>query len=607
MKNIVIGTAGHIDHGKTSLIKALNGFEGDSTKQEKQRGITIDLSFSYMQNNDTNIAFIDVPGHEKLVKNMISGAFGFDAALVLIDAKEGIKPQTIEHLEILNFLEIRNIIIALSKADLVDKDTVKYQKDNISEFIKRFKNLNLKNIIPVSIYDNNSIELLKEQLFSLTKVEKRSNGIFRYYVDRSFSISGAGRVVTGTVLDGNISLQDKIIVAGYNKEIKIKNIQVHEKDVDEALVSQRVAINLQNPKIDIKKGDLLTKKGFIRGFTTIDVSINILSDHNIKHNSTLVFFMGTKQLNVKVLFLDPNQQFAKIEFNQEIYSVYNEPFILSQSGSVIAGGRVLNPINDPIKKKNKLILLEALKQKDFIKAFELLVAIHKKGFGLISSNQRFGLNHKKAIEIASKINNIFVDEDELVLYPNTTITLIENIILDIYKKNGFALLSSKSLNLKIKWASLKLIDTALQNLLQKNLIVFENGVYKNPDCNIENIDKFMQDKLLDILNSDNIMPKAPYNIYDDLDIDRQMGDKALKKLTSSKQVVRLEHNLFISYEKLNILIRELKNIIRKESFIDINIFKRHYPNLSRKYIIAYLEYLDKQNDIIQDGLKRKLS
>ena len=157
MKNVNVGLFGHIDHGKTALIKALSGFEGDTLEEEKRRGITINLSFSNLQNKDTNIAFIDVPGHEKLIKNMIAGAFGFDASMVVIDANEGIMPQTNEHLEILNLLHVEHIIVALTKADLVSKEIIEKRIAEIKEYFKTFSHLKLKAIIPVSIYDSNSI------------------------------------------------------------------------------------------------------------------------------------------------------------------------------------------------------------------------------------------------------------------------------------------------------------------------------------------------------------------------------------------------------------------------------------------------------------------
>ncbi len=183
MSNIIIGTAGHIDHGKTALIRALNGFEGDSTNEEKERGITIDLSFSNMSKGQQNIAFIDVPGHEKLVKNMIAGAFGFDYVMLVVSAFEGIKPQTIEHIEIINLLGLKEIIVVLTKKDLVTSEELELKKEEILEFLGNF-DFEIKFISEVSIYDESSIDRLKNQLFSINNSTKEEENFFRFYVDR---------------------------------------------------------------------------------------------------------------------------------------------------------------------------------------------------------------------------------------------------------------------------------------------------------------------------------------------------------------------------------------------------------------------------------------
>jgi len=301
MRHLIVGTAGHVDHGKTALIKALTGFEGDTLAEEKKRGITIDLSFSKLQNDEMNIAFVDVPGHEKLIKNMIAGAFGFDASLLVIDASEGVMPQTNEHLEILNLLKIPHVIIALTKSDLVTKELLEERIKEVEAYMKRFENISSSSIVPVSIFDEPSVENLKSRLYALPQIKKPSNGLFRYYVDRAFSLSGIGMVVTGTVLDGEVAVGDKIFVTEHAQELTVRNIQVHDKDVTKAFSSQRAALNLQNPKIKLSRGLLLSKKGYIRGFNSVDVWMESIAGKEIEHNTTLILFIGTKQVEVKVL------------------------------------------------------------------------------------------------------------------------------------------------------------------------------------------------------------------------------------------------------------------------------------------------------------------
>jgi len=610
MEYIIVGTAGHVDHGKTALITALTGFEGDSLEEEKRRGITINLSFSSMQNETKNVAFIDVPGHEKLLKNMIAGAFGFDASLVVIDANEGIMPQTREHLEILNLLHVKNIIVALTKKDLATSDAIEQRKYEITEHLKSLKNLHLVEIIPVSIYEASSIQALKKALFNLPATPKKSNGLFRYYVDRSFSIAGAGTVVTGTVLDGTIKVGEKLFAPELEKEFVIRNLQVHDHDVEAAYSSQRTAINLQNAqKTSFEKGALLCKKGFIRGFDCADVWLESIGGHTLKHNSKVILYVGTKQVEARILFYENEDKadkgYAKLQFNHKLFLVHDEPFIICSSGRTIGGGRILNPINDPMKKRVKLELLKALDCKDFKSAFTILVEMHKHGFGLISSNQRFGLNHDEAIAIANEMNDVFVDEKGLVLYPISMKNELERIIQAIYAKNAYALLSANSLSLKLKWASVALVESVLQKLCEEGMLDFVNGIYKNAQIDIDNIETLIEDKIYDILLKAEFTPDAPYNIYDDLDIDRKMGDDALKSLTRSKKVVRLEHNLFVTTIALSAIVAHMRDIMRKENGIDIKAFKDHF-DMSRKYLVAYLDYLDNFEDVKKEGNRRVL-
>lgn len=610
MNYSIVGTAGHVDHGKTALITALTGFEGDTLEEEKRRGITINLSFSSMQNDKTNVAFIDVPGHEKLLKNMIAGAFGFDAALVVVDANEGMMPQTKEHLEILNLLHVKHILIALTKKDLATPEMLEQRKFEIVEHFKHLSHLHLLEIIPVSIYDATSIETLRKALYALPYVPKKSNGLFRYYVDRSFSIAGAGTVVTGTVLDGTIKVGEKLYAPELEKEFVIRNLQVHDTDVPLALSSQRTAINLQSAqKTSFEKGVLLCKKGFIRGFDVADVWIEGIGGHTLKHNAKINLFVGTKQVEARILFLEGEESmekgFAKLQFSKPLFLVYDEPFIVCASGRTIGGGRILNPINDPMKKKLKLELLKALNEKNFKVAFTLLVGMHKRGFGLISSNQRFGLNHDEAKAIAKEMEGIFVDEKGLVLYPLETQKELEAIIKAIYTKNTYALLSANSLSLKLKWASASFIESVLKTLCEKNILAFHNGVYKNPNIDVDNIETMIEERIYDIISKAHYTPDAPYNIYDELDIDREMGDNALKSLTRAKKVVRLEHNLFIATTHLSAIIAKMREIMRTENGIDIQSFRNHFE-MSRKYLVAYLDYLDQFDDVKKEGHRRFL-
>ena len=609
MSNIIIGTAGHIDHGKTALIRALNGFEGDSTNEEKQRGITIDLSFSNLTRAERNIAFIDVPGHEKLIKNMIAGAFGFDYVMLVVSAKESLMPQTIEHIEILSLLGIKNLILVITKKDLVDEKILKEQEDKIVEFLNEFE-FNIKFIKAVSIYDEKSIEDLKNTLFTISNSTKNEENFFRFYVDRVFSVKGSGTVVTGTVLGKKIELEEKVFIPHLQKETKIKNIQVHNQNAIEANISNRAALNLSSVDINsLQRGDIITKKGFLRGFDTIDISFKCLKNKKLNHNQTYTLFIGAKKIDVKVLLFDSltslEDGFATLKMDEKIFTVFGEKVILRSANDTICGGVILNPIYDPMNKNQKRDLLKNLYKKDFKNAFKILLEAHKRGLGVVSSTQRFALSHDESLEFANSLEDVFVDKKELVIYPIKTKDEIVEFIKNIYIKNSYALLSSSSINLRVPWASIEFINSALDDLVQNGFLVKEGQLYKNANIK-EDITKELENIFLERLKSEDIMPTAPYNIYDDLDIDRKLGDDILKSLTAKKDVIRLQHNLFIHSQSLNKIIKSMREIIKEDGFIEIFNFKQRF-DLSRKYLVCYLDYLDNFSDIKKVENRRVLS
>lgn len=249
-KNIIVGTAGHIDHGKTTLIRALTGRNTDRLKEEQNRGISIELGFTHFDLNDElRVGIIDVPGHEKFIKNMLSGVCGMDMIILVVAADEGIMAQTKEHLDILNLIGIKNGIIALTKCDLVDKDWIELVKLDIADEVSGTFLENAK-IVEISSTEKTGIEQLKNEIIRIVNrlPEKDLNSNPRLYVDRSFSITGFGTVVTGTLISGTLNLDDEILIYPANKLTKIRNLQVHDNNVDTAYSGQRVAVNLANLK-----------------------------------------------------------------------------------------------------------------------------------------------------------------------------------------------------------------------------------------------------------------------------------------------------------------------------------------------------------------------
>ncbi|MEZ4693315.1 MAG: SelB C-terminal domain-containing protein [Aliarcobacter sp.] len=402
----------------------------------------------------------------------------------------------------------------------------------------------------------------------------------------------------------------KFLFAKIKKSQKIKNIQVHNQNVLEANISSRAALNLQNVNItNLKKGDLITKKGHIRGFDGVDISFKCLKNKKLNHNQTYNLFIGAKKIDVKVLLFDciTNLEtgFATLKANEQLFTIFGEKIILRSGNETICGGTILNPIIDPMKKNQKKRLLEALDKKDFTSAYKELLEAHKKGLGIISSTQRFALSHEEAINFAKNMSDVFIDEKELVIYPLDTKNEIKDYIKEIYTKNSYALLSNSSINLRLKWASQAFIQLCLDELVNENFLIHETSLYKNANIK-EDFTKDLENIVLQRLKDEDIEPTAPYNIYDDLDIDRKLGDDILKSLTSKKQVIRLQHNLFIHFESLNKIVKTMKEIIKKDGYIELSNFKQRF-DLSRKYLITYLDYLDNYSDIKKVDTKRIFS
>jgi selenocysteine-specific elongation factor len=257
-----------------------------------------------------------------------------------------------------------------------------------------------------------------------------------------------------------------------------------------------------------------------------------------------------------------------------------------------------------MKKPQKLKLLKALENENITLAYQILLEAHKKGLGLISSAQRFALSHAEALEFAQNLKNTFIDEKALIIYPIETKELIKKNIINIYTKNKYALLSNVSIALRLTWASENFINLVLEELEHEDILTKNGNLYKNANI-VENLQDKLEDIILNRLEKEGHVPTAPYNIYDELDIDRKLGDDILKSLTKKKLVIRLQHNLFVHAIILSSLVLNMKEIIKNNGFIEVQNFKENFP-MSRKYIIAYLDHLDNIQGIEKKENKRYL-
>lgn len=590
---LIIGTAGHIDHGKTSLIKALNGFEGDTLKEEQERQITLSLSFSSLEKEGKKLSFIDTPGHKDLLKTMISGAFALNACLFVVDINEGLKAQSLEHLSVLELLGVKDLILVLNKCDLCEDIDAKTKEITTQLSLKPLK------IFHTSVRSNLGIESLKNYLFSLQEKESKE-AIFRFYIDRVFSLKGIGTIVTGSLNEGEIALKEKIICLDTQKELIVKNIQNHDSNLNAIKAPTRVALSLNCDYKNLQKGFLLSKKGFFKPFLQIEA---YMKAPNLTHQN-YVFCVGTKQLEAKIHILKElkiGEYYAEIRFKKPMYLCFDERFILLENGRVKGGGVVLNPVSEPLNKELKLKLLDLLLNKDFLNAFDLLKNAHKKGFGLLSSYQRFKLSHTQALNVANNLQNAFIDEKNYNIYDTSSINLLQNSIHKILAKNPYAMLSAHSLALRNAWASEAFCAFVLQNMPNLD---FKEGIFFKKGVEFEKLQEKNSNALYEKIKAQALQVEAPYNLYESLELDRKSGDLMLKKLTKEGLVVRLAHNLFIDKATLLNFKEELLNLLKNTS-LDVQTMKTRF-HFSRKYAIAYLEYLDLDERIIKKDEKRFL-
>ncbi|MGL5663261.1 MAG: selenocysteine-specific translation elongation factor, partial [Cetobacterium sp.] len=367
MKNIVIGTAGHIDHGKTTLVKMLTNINTDTMKEEKERGMTIDLGFAPLNIPSGDIiSIIDVPGHEKFIKNMVAGAKGINFVLFLIACDDGIMPQTIEHKEILKLLGIKNGIIVLSKRDLVTSERVDEVRSQISqefkeEFFKDFP------IVEVSLKDSSTYEnlynlILKEiENFDFSSSNNIQN-IFRLDIDKIYSPKGIGTIVSGTTI-GNINKGDTLTLYPQKINIKIKGIQNHGKDLEYISSQQRCALNITGATAkEIERGNLLTNSKTITNSKIIDVVFNRLSEGTIPKNNTKIRLnIGTGEYYGKIKYLqdfEDESTFFQLIMDKEIPVDFDDIGILRtlSTSSLLGGARILTPFGVPTKKNNSIYL-----------------------------------------------------------------------------------------------------------------------------------------------------------------------------------------------------------------------------------------------------------
>ncbi|WP_319550153.1 selenocysteine-specific translation elongation factor [Desulfogranum marinum] len=638
MREIVLGTAGHVDHGKTSFIKALTGTDTDRLKEEKQRGITIELGFAHLDLPcGHRLGIVDVPGHEKFIRNMVAGAAGMDMVAFIIAADEGIMPQTKEHFDICRLLGVRNGIIILTKKDMVEPDWLEMVEEEVRDFfVDSF--LEDAPIIPVSSLTgegiNDVVALLDKNVRALDFQEEF--GPFRMAVDRVFSMKGFGTVITGTSLSGRVSLGEEIMFYPGGLNAKIRGIQVHGQEVQLVEAGHRTAINLQGiEKEQINRGDVAATPGSLADSTLLDVKLHYLASlkKELKNRAQVRVHVGTREIIGRVLLLDEDRLSPGSDANvqlilQEPVAVWpGDTFVIRSYSPIttIGGGSILN--SAPRKRKRSGEKHREYNQRAFAimsgtdDVERMLLFLDESGRAGITADALavrlgiFGKKFKKLLQQPTSSGQIMVVESEtqrLVSAP--VFTQLKQQIIDFLKhyhqenplKSG---LDKEELRSQLQPpVDAKFLQYTLTSMTRKGDIEQTGAEIRlaGHTVTLQVDEQEMQQKIGSLYQKSGLTPPILKDVlatFDEFPPQQIMQVFAL--LLEQKKLIKVNEALFFSADEVDKLGREVADFIRKEGEIDAPRFKQ-LTGLTRKFSIPLLEYFDKIKLTIRVGDKRVL-
>lgn len=620
MNSIILGTAGHIDHGKSTLIKALTGITPDRLKEEKKRGITIDLGFAFIDlPSGKRIGVVDVPGHEKFIKNMMTGATGIDVVLLVVAADEGVMPQTIEHLNILKLLNIEKGLIAITKKDLVDNEWLELVIDDTREYVKGTF-LEKAPIVPVSATTGDGIDKLISEIDKLCtgKINKDTKSPFRLPIDRVFTLQGIGTIITGSLLSGTIRVGENVEIFPRKITSRIRSIQIHGESYDRAEAGNRTALNLTDVKTDeIKRGDVVSKVGALMSTTKAYVFFQLLKDspHVLKNRERVRFHIGTKEVMARIELLDRNilnqgeKTFVLVHFEEPVVTVYKDHFIVRSYSPIttIGGGQILY-INPKRIKKRELdkaidILGESYKgsAKDFILGF--LSFFGQNCVELYDICPHLGMNIEQVREVCkvllelNRIIAIKVSDKDYIFDKTYYEHLTEKLLQQVKKYHkDFPIsegIAKEELRSRINLDS-KLFESMLKGLEEQDLIEIQQNIVKLKGFEVK-LDKKQQQIYNDILENFNKHGWAPPSISDlasDINTSEEETVEIIYRLVNDGNLAKLNEEIFMSVRWVEKSILLLQQFFKENDELTVSKFRKMLGT-TRKYALPLLEYLDR--------------
>ncbi len=631
MKSIIVGTAGHIDHGKTALVKALTGIDADRLEEEKRRGITIDLGFAHMDlpvpgGGTLHLGFVDVPGHERFVRNMLAGVGGIDLVLLVIAADESIKPQTREHFDILQLLGVKRGITVLTKADAVDAETLDVVRLEVEEFLRgTFLESPKAPIVAVSALTGAGLDDLKRALAAVaTEVEPRdSKALARLPIDRVFTMKGFGTVVTGTLISGSIQKEEELEVFPSARRVRVRGVQVHGQSADTALAGQRTALNVAGASTEeLARGMILAPPGLFRTTDRVDVQLRLLNSapRAVKDRSRVHFHCNTMETVAEIVLPEGesvargSEVLARLKLSEPALLLPGDRFIVRQFSPVvtIGGGTVIDaaPTGRTLRLDSNIAILAGGSREAILKA--RIARQYHDGEGMADLIAETGLR-KEVIEseLARAIRSReIIRVDDVFLVSGAWEALKKQIVPGIeqfHGKNPLVGGISKEELRDQGDAGDTIFAALLQVLAQEKKIEVVGDLVRLPGRGVVMKDEEAESKkkIEEAFASAGLKVPALQEVIAGLKVDKVRAQKIVTLLLRDKVLIKISDELVFHRVALEELKRRIAAQKTKSPTIDVSAFKE-LTGVSRKYAIPLLEYLDRERVTRRVGDARQI-
>lgn len=632
MKQIVLGTAGHIDHGKTSLIKALTDIDTDRLKEEKERGITIDLGFAFLPlDSDVQLGIIDVPGHERFVKNMLAGVGGIDLVMLVIAADEGVMPQTREHLAICELLRVREGLVALTKTDMVDPDWLDLVREDTAEFLQGTF-LGGKPIIPVSSKTGEGLsdllDALRETCRHLTP--RATSGPVRLPIDRVFTMRGFGAVVTGTLFSGRLHLEDRVEIHPRQLTARVRGLQVHGQSVSEAIAGQRTAVNVQGiERAELQRGDVLVTPGRFPATYMLDVSLALLSDapRPLKQRARVRFHIGTSEIMGRVVLLDRDEVqpgdevFAQLRLEAPAVAAPQDRYVIRSYSPImtIGGGTILDALPAKHRRHRPEVLAQLAALRDGTNEEALTVHLFNADYAglrwsdllLRSPLDEASLRalvvrlQEQGIGITVEDSPAWILHHEQYAGARTQVLQFVREFHRLYPLR--AAMFTEELRSKFPGMEEKVFATILHDLEASGTLEVSRDKVKCADhqVTLTPARQAVVDALEQTFKAAQYQPPSVEEALAAQKLSPDEERNLLQVLVDQQQLVRLRGDLFYHREVLEDIEQQLGAYLRQHGEITAGAF-RDLLNISRKYAIPLLEHFDNRRLTMRVGDKRVL-